>query len=320
MDTTPESKVDPGRSRQVRSSKRSIAAASLKPSQLLALQAFDVVVRLGSFKAAADALNLSASAVSHRIRLLERTIGNRLFKRSHRAVQPTAAGKALASATGRAFAELSRAALSLDSSGGRQRLRIKVFPLFASAWLIPRLANFTAKHPEIDIAIETSSRLVNFDVEPVDAAICVAQAAFEGLDAQHLADLRSTPVASPALIKRLKLRRPNDLRRAPLVHVTTFPKAWPQWLEDAGVTNLVPAGTIAVDTFVAAIQAAEQGAGVALGMNLFIEEHERRGSIRRLFSAESSTGSYWFVHPLASRQNRALRLFKRWLLSELKFP
>jgi DNA-binding transcriptional LysR family regulator len=89
-----------------------IAATALKPSQLLALQAFDVVVRVGSFKTAAQLLNLSPSAVSHRIRNLEHALGAALFVRTHRAIHPTAIGGALAAATGRAFAELAGVGLT----------------------------------------------------------------------------------------------------------------------------------------------------------------------------------------------------------------
>ena len=299
--------------RRLRPARCDIAAVSLKTSQLLALQAFDVAVRLGSFMAAAQALNLSASAISHRVRHLEQAMGVDLFTRTHRAVHPTAAGKSLALSTGRAFAELARS----GTTGGRQRLRMKVFPLFASAWLIPRLADFTARYPEVDISIETSSRIVDFNVEAFDANICVGDGRFDGLDVHHLADLRSTPIAAPHLADRLRLKKPADLQRATLIHVTTFPKAWSEWLEAAGAPKLKPVRTIAVDTFVPAIQAAEQGAGVALGMDLFIAERERQGTIRRLFPVDSPTGSYWIVHTPESRRNRALQLFKRWLLAEL---
>jgi len=303
--------------RQLRSATPRIAAAMLKPAQLLALQAFDVAVRLGSFKDTADALNLSASAVSHRIRNLEQALGVDLFVRNHRAIEPTAEGRALAAATGRAFAELARADLPTGSVPGRQRLKLKVFPLFASAWLIPHLAGFVAKHPDIDLAIETSSYNVDFDVEAFDAGISVGNGSFTGMDALHLAPLRATPIVTPALARRLKLREPRDLGRAVLIHVTPFPAAWPQWLERAGVPKLKPVRSIAVDNYVAAVQAAEQGAGVALGMDLFIAERERQGAICRPFAIASSAGSYWLVHPPAARRNRALSVFKRWLQAEL---
>ena len=176
--------------RRLRSAAPRIAAATLKPTQLLALQAFDVAVRLGSFKDTADALNLSASAVSHRIRNLEQALGAALFVRNHRAIEPTAEGRALAAATGRAFAELARVDLPSGGAAGRQRLKLKVFPLFASAWLIPRLAGFVAKHPDIDLAIETSNYTIDFDVEAFDAGISVGDGSFAGLDALHLAPLR----------------------------------------------------------------------------------------------------------------------------------
>jgi DNA-binding transcriptional LysR family regulator len=303
--------------RRLRSSTTKIAAASLKPAELLSLQAFDVAVRTGSFKATASALNLSASAVSHRIRNLEQALGQALFARCHRAVHPTAAGKALAAATGRAFAELARTGVPVAGGAGRQRLKLKVFPLFASAWLIPRLAGFVAKHPDIDLAIETSMQMVDFDVEAFDAGIGVGDGTFAGLEAQHLAPLRATPIATPALARRLRLRSPKDLERAVLIHVTASPASWRQWLQRAGVPKLEPRRSIAVDTFVAAIQAAEQGAGVALGMDLFIAERERAGAICRPFPLTVSTGSYFLVHPPGARRNRALQVFKRWLLSEL---
>jgi DNA-binding transcriptional LysR family regulator len=303
--------------RRLRSTKPRIAAAALKPAQLLALQAFDVALRLGSFKAAAHSLNLSPSAVSHRIRNLELALRVALFVRNHRAVRPTIEGRTLAVATGRAFAELARLDFPVGSTPGRQRLKLKVFPLFASAWLIPRLAGFVAKYPEIDFAIETSNRIVDFDVEAFDAGISVGDGGFEGLESHHLAEIRATPIATPSLVRRMKLREPRDLGRAVLIHVTSFPAAWPQWLERAGVPELKPVRTIAVDSFVAAIQAAEEGAGVALGMELFIAERERQGAICRPFRIEHPLGSYWLVHPPGARRNRALQAFKRWLLAEL---
>jgi DNA-binding transcriptional LysR family regulator len=294
-----------------------VPAAKLRPALLLALQAFDVAVRCGSFKATAHALNLSPSAISHRIRSLEHALGLRLFIRTHRAVHPSREGRALAATTGRAFAELTRASASAGASQGRQRLRLKVFPLFASAWLIPRIARFGAKHPDIDLVLETSSHAVDFDIEAFDAGVSVADAAFEGLVSHPLADIRATPVATPSLVHRLGLREPRDLARAALIHVTTFPAAWPQWLERAGVPGLRSVRTIMVDSFVAAMQAAEQGAGVALGMELFIAERERQGAICRPFRIEHPLGTYWLVHPPAARRNRALQLFKSWLLAEL---
>jgi LysR family transcriptional regulator, glycine cleavage system transcriptional activator len=300
-----------------RSAQPGVAAATFTTSQLLALQAFDVAVRLGSFKAAAHRLNLTLSAVSHRIKNLERALGVKLFVRGHRAVHPTLEGRSLAAATGRAFAELVRGVPPAGSRSGRQRLRLKVFPLFASAWLIPRLAGFATKYPHIDLVLETSSRIVNFDVESFDAGISVRDIVPDKLKALHLVEVRSTPIATPALVRRLKLRAPSDLERTTLIGVASFPAAWSRWFKQAGIPDLKPQRTITVDGFVEAIQAAEQGAGVALGMNLFIGERERQGVICRPFNIESPAGSYWLLQAPGAARNRALQTFKRWLIDEL---
>jgi DNA-binding transcriptional LysR family regulator len=172
-------------------------------------------------------------------------------------------------------------------------------------------------HPDIDLVLETSSRAVDFDVEPFDAGISVRDVVSDKLDALHLAEIRSTPIATPALARQLKLRAPADLERATLVQVASFPAAWSQWFEQAGVANLKPRRTITVDGFVEAIQAAEQGAGVALGMTLFIGERERQGVICRPFELEAPAGSYWLLQAPGPSRNRALQIFKRWLIDEL---
>ncbi|MFB9263481.1 LysR substrate-binding domain-containing protein [Bradyrhizobium erythrophlei] len=293
-----------------------LASSSLRPAHLLALQAFDVAVRLGSFKEAAGMLNLSASAVSHRIRKLEAHLGVALFHRTHRAVRPTRAGEKLATATGRAFAALARAESSVEAAGHR-RLRLKVLPQFASAWLIPRLSSFLTQHSEIDLSIETSNRNVDFDTEMFDAGISFGPDKVEGVVAHHLMDVRTVPVGAPSLARRLNLRTAADLSRAVLIHVTTFPAAWPLWFKHAGETVPPPTRTISVDSFVAALQAAERGAGIALALEPFLGESERRGMIRRLLPVGHMTGSYWLVHPPGSQRNRALQTFKKWLLAEL---
>jgi DNA-binding transcriptional LysR family regulator len=294
------------------------AAAAIRPSQLLALQAFHVAARTLSFKAAAASLNLTPSAVSHRIRNLEQSFGVPLFARSNRAIALNAEGKRLASATGRAFAELARA--SASPRPGRQTLKLKVQPMFASAWLIPRMADFLRHHPTVEVAIESAGCNVDFTAETFDAGISVGgnENEFEGLVAHHLTDIATTPVTSPVLAKRLRLRKPADLRRAVLIEVTTYPAAWRLWLDHAGEPGLKPKRTIAVDSFVAAMQAAEQGAGVALGLEPFAQSRERGGAICRPLPIALSTGAYWLVYPKGVRRSRPLEAFRRWLLAEVR--
>lgn len=294
------------------------AAARLKAADLATLQAFDAAVRLGSFKAAAAALRLTPSAVSHRITSLERALGKSLFARGHRVVRPTAAGTALAVATGRAFADLARAVAPVEGPGARRRLRLAALPFFASDWLIPRVGRFMAAHPEIELVIETSNRHADLEVEAFDAAIRVGDGGWPDVVATRLMELRAVPVATAALRRRSKLRRPADLADATLIHVTTFPLAWPIWLAGAGAAGLAARTVVWVDSFGAAMQLAEQHAGVALGLEPLFSARERTGSgLKRLFERSEPTGGYWLVHRRADAAHPGLRAFKRWLMSEI---
>lgn len=293
------------------------AASRLKPALLLSLQAFDTAVRLGSFKDAAEALHLTPSAISHRIRNLETAMGGALFIRAHRTVRVTPTGHALAIATGRAFGELMRATAPLAGLGASRRLRLGVSSLFASAWLIPRVAGFMTNHPDIELVIENLTGPLDLESESFDAAVHVGDGNWPRLVARHLLDLHATPVATPALVRRLNLRRPADVARAPMIHVVSYPLAWPMWLRRTGAGPAKAKQAIWVDSFEAALQLAERGAGVALGLSPLFAEREKAGRLCRPIDRTNPTGGYWLLHRQQERGNVALRTFKRWLLAEL---
>jgi LysR family glycine cleavage system transcriptional activator len=296
------------------------AAVSLTPTMLLALQAFDAAYRLGSFRAAAHALHLTPSAISHRIRSLEKLVGESLFTRSHRTVSPTRAGRTLSEATGRAFGELARIAQMGESRGVQRRLRLAVATTFANSFLIPRVADFMKGSPGIELVIENVARDVDFENEPYDAAINSGSGEWPGLAATELVRIFTTPVCTPALKELLRLEEPGDLQRASLIYVTAYPLAWPLWLERAGLRELQPAQGLWVDNFSAGVEAAAQGAGVALGLEPLFAEEEETGRLVRPFSVRQPTGAYWLVHRPSDARNPALRALKRWLTKSLQAP
>jgi DNA-binding transcriptional LysR family regulator len=293
------------------------AATRLRPALLLSLQAFDAAVRLGSFKDAADALHITPSAISHRIRNLEKAMGDTLFSRAHRAVEVTETGRQLAMATGRAFGELMRATTPLAGSEASRRLRLSLSSTFVTAWLVPRIGRFVASHPEIELSIENSHRLLDLENEPFEAGVRAGDGNWPGLVSQHLMDLHVTPVAAPAVVRELRLRQPADIARAPMIHVVSFPLAWPMWLRQAGAGAVKAKQAIWVDSFETALQLAESGAGVALGLAPLFAKRERLGLICRPIPMSHPTGAYWLVHRPQESGNPALRSFKRWLRSEL---
>ena len=298
------------------------ASARLPASMLAALQAFDAAFRLGGFKAAARALHLTDSAVSHRVRKLEAWLGQPLFERRHRRVAPTKAGEALAVLTGRAFLELARAMDQSADPARRSRLKISVFPLFGSAWLLPRMADFIAQHPDIELSISMSTRLSDLDGEGVDAVVRSGSGDWPGLAATPLMRLYATPLASPDLARALS-REPGALSAArlttaPLVQMSRFPEAWPNWLASQGLGFAKPARTVWVEGFEAAMLAAERGAGIALSLWPLCAPAVAAGRLVEILPTRGEMSTCWLAHRADDIAHPPLKAFKAWLKAALE--
>jgi len=288
----------------------------LSARDLLALQAFELAARTGSFKAAAQALHITASAVSHRIAGLERTLGAKLFERGPRGVVLAPAGTALAATTGHAFGDLARA-LARQSAGSR-RLRVSAVPIFASHWLLPRLGRFLADHPEIELQVEASPRMADMAAGLVDVALRYGEGQWAGVSAERIMDLETVPVAAPSLARRLKLGAPADIVRAPLIRVSPFGASWTDWATAAGLdaARFERRKGVHVDGMGAAVRAAAHGLGVALAFDPVIDSEIRSGALTRVGPGVPSPGRIWLVCRPRERNLPAIRALRRWLLAE----
>ncbi len=289
---------------------------SIAPRTLLALQAFELAIRSGSFKLAAAELHITPSAVSHRIKALERLMGESLFDRHPRGVSPTAAGDRLAAATGRAFGELARA---LAPAAGRDhRLRLSAVPIIASHWLLPRLGRFFDRHPGISLQVESSTHNVDMEAGPVDVALRYGSGTWPGVAADRVLTLSLVPVASPDLAKRLKLESDADIARAPLIRTFPFGPAWDVWAAGAGLdpSAVAERGTIEVDGAGAALRAAAHGLGVALAFDQLIGNEVAAGQLVRVGRTTPAPGQVWLACRVEDRNRPAVRALRRWLLAE----
>ena len=283
------------------------------------MQAFELAARTGSFKEAAERLHITASAVSHRIAGLERQLGARLFERGPRGVVLAPAGHALASTTGRAFGDLSRA-LARQGSGSR-RLRVSAVPIFATHFLLPRIGQFIAQHPEIEVQVEASMRMADMEAGLIDVAMRYGDGKFPGVAAEKVMDLAAVPVGAPALVKRLRLRTPADLARAPQVRVSPFGASWTEWAEGAGLDPEAFARkgqkSIQLDGMGQALRAAAHGLGIALGFEPLIDSEIASGVLVKLGPAVPTRGQIWFVCRPQDRGLPAIRALRRWMQGEL---
>ncbi len=282
---------------------------------LTALRAFHAAGRHGSFQEAARALHVTPSAVSHQIRGLEDWFGVTLFTRGARRIELTAAGKTLLRETERAFGRIATTAQRLRATGGR-KLKVSALPLITSAWLIPRLAQFEARYPDILLDIETTNRITDLERDGVDVAIRNLRAPTPGLVARKLLDVRGIPVCARELLA--SLRTPRDLAAQTLIHITARPDAWAEWLKSADVGFLKGKRDLSFDTVPAALDAAARGRGVVLGMHPLVWEAPVAKDLVVPFAPKvDSQSSYYVVHRRADGARPEVKAFVDWLVKEM---
>lgn len=201
---------------------------------LRAIQAFDAVARHSSFSRAADALAVTHGAVSRQIRGLEEQLGSTLFHRTARGAALTEDGKVLFRASREAFTALETGIAALEQRKADQTVTLSLTTSLAMKWLLPRLPDFRARHPEIAILLDTNDAPVDFTEKTVDAALRYGKGDWSGLHIGLLAREELVPVAAPGLIGDRPLPiEPSDLTRLPLIHDDYNP-GWERWLERAG--------------------------------------------------------------------------------------
>lgn len=243
------------------------------------LLAFEACARLGSIERAAEALNISASAVSKRISALEELLGTLLLMRSTKPLALTAAGKEYLAQLRPILVALAALPLHQRGSQQRERLRITAPPTFARQILVPALPGFGAAWPQVELELVLSIPFLDETAPEADIEIRNGEAA----EGQVLLIDQVTPMAAPDLLARLPaIGTPADLRHAPLLRTPLEP--WTPWLRAAGLDWPEPdCGTRFVDLGLT-LEAAVCGQGVALGRPSLAAASLRSGALIRLFA------------------------------------
>lgn len=277
------------------------------------LRVFEVVTRHLNFRLAAEELGVTQGAVAQQIRGLEAELGLKLFERQPRTLTLTEAGRSYVANIRRAFELIADATQALKPEP--KHLTISVTPTFASRWLIPRLPDFTAALPDIDLRILATDRLSNFQSDAVDLAVRLGRPPFgPGLNAELLFEQVIVAVVSPLLVE--KLGPPSEgenLARYALLHDAH--NFWPQFLERTypeGVVN--SAKNIRFNQTSLAIEAAIAGQGLALASRFFVQEDISSGRLVRPFATELRVGSdFYLVSPRKPRHAESIVDVRGWL-------
>jgi DNA-binding transcriptional LysR family regulator len=287
---------------------------------LSSVRVFEAAARRGSFKSAAEELNITASAVSHAVQNLEDWLGVELFRRGGGKLELTEPGAAYAAALGKAIKAIADATARLPGRRSQGRLTLSSAPGFAARWLMPRLSHFTARHPGITVDIQTSLDPVDLPMEGIDAAIRLAPAARAMPHWTHLLDEWLVPVCAPTLRKRYaKLSGTELVGKVELIHMTSTTADWAEWFRIVGIEQPATVrGGLRVDTIHMALEAARRGMGIALGRAPLLDLEIEAGHLVRIFDDDVASGlSYWLVTMDADFQSEDVKVFRQWLLDEL---
>jgi len=284
---------------------------------LTSLHAFHHAAKTLSFKEAAKALNLTPSAVSHRIKALEHALGTPLFRRQTRALALTEAGRTYKTTVDSVFADLATATANLKSKPEVTVLRLSVLPLFASAILIPRLPKFRKKFPHIDVSISTESNVVNFHTDDIDMGIRNMRIAPTGPGSVKLLDTKPILLCTQEMAEDINSF--DDLKRHTLIHCTPRPNGWRDWLSLQGIENLRPANDLWVDTIPGGLEAALLGQGIALSMSPLAERTLAGSQLAEPFPTDGRGGTaYYLAYRPEDAAKEKVRVFREWILAEMK--
>jgi len=283
------------------------------------LRAFGVAARQLSFKAAADALFVTPSAISHRIRDLERHLGQRVFIRKTRAVELTDAGRALLEEVEPLLNGLDAAVDRAAKRARRRVLRVAAPPFVVTDLLIPSLRSFYGLQPRIELEITTSAAREAGHAAQVDVAILAATAPPAGQVATRLFSPRFVAATSRPVALVARELGPRVFEKQRRIIYRHRAELWTRWFATTGFPLARAATTLHVDTLPAAIAAAEQGLGIALVPTLVCERRLRPGRLVRIADTEIESGdTYFLVHRPEDRGRPEVRAFLSWALAELR--
>ncbi|WP_256805586.1 transcriptional regulator GcvA [Bradyrhizobium sp. Bra64] len=283
------------------------------------LRAFEAAARHLSFTLAASELNVTQTAISHQIRRLEEELGIRLFVRQNRALQLTPEARDYLPGVRAAFNDLRLATDRLLRKEDDKVLTVSTLASLAAKWLLPRLTDFQEQHPGIDVRITTSTSLVDFQRDNVDAAIRYGRGQWPGLRADWLMADELFPVCSPSLLRGDKpLRCPEDLKSHMLLHTSNANSDdWRLWLTAAGQpVDIARQPGITFDMIFMTIQAAIDGIGVAMGRTSYVQDDIAKGRLVVPFKiALPADAGFYLVAPEGRRAAPKLAAFRDWMIA-----
>jgi LysR family glycine cleavage system transcriptional activator len=291
---------------------RPATASRLPPVH--ALSAFEAAARLNSFALAADELCITPSALSHRIRLLEDFVGERLFIRDGRSFALSEFGRRYLDVVRSALRTLTDFPMPRRSATVQPRIKVALPPTFARYLFVPRLAEFTQLHPDIVVEVFLSVPLYDLSLSESDVEVRFGAGNYPDIITEKLFEEPAFAVASPAYLAQVgPIATPMDLRRATLLRSALEP--WQPWFEAAGLDWQEPGTGLRIDDLGLLLEAIRHSYGVGLTRQHFAESALAAGELVRLFDVElaSPPHAYYLVYAKPAQERSEVTLFIDWM-------
>jgi LysR family glycine cleavage system transcriptional activator len=281
-----------------------------------ALRAFHAASKHLSFRAAADDLFLTASAVSHQIKQLESEMGVRLFDRQPRRLTLTEAGSAFADDLAPILEDLDVVVERHSRQPGEVNLRLSVQPFFASELLMPHLSDFLGDNPGISITVDTTNGAYDWRDTSADVSIRLFSRP-PGEASDRLFALRLVPVSSPSFYDTVKVVAGRITSDFPLIVHDARPKAWRLWQKSSGIRLPGNAPEIRLNSMISVARAAELGLGAALMPTQLCHAWFESGALVPIFDHELRSGDgYYLVCGRNGAATKHIEKLRTWVLQK----
>ena len=284
---------------------------------LSSLRAFEAAGSHLNLRRAAKDLFITESAVSRQIIALEKFLGVELFRRANKRVTLTAAGAAYSRQVREVLAQLERNTLDVmahEGSGGI--VELACVPTLAVEWLIPRLPDFYARHPQVVVNISAKTDFFFFDGAPYDASIHYGTDVYPGARTDLLFGEESIVVCRPDFFAGRTQVSAQEVAMAPRLHLASRALDWKHWIESAGVDLANPMSGARFEHHTMVISAVRAGLGLGLVPRFLVEQYLIKGELLspvRHFLRSSN--AYYFVTPDSRPTSDAVAGLREWLLA-----
>lgn len=279
------------------------------------LKVFEAAGRHLSFKEASRELHVTPSAVSHQIKTLEDQLGFVLFRRNNRSLALTKAGQALFSSVSGHLSALRQDISRVIRRHGSPSIRAHILPFMASEYVIPNLHQFQREHPDLELRIETSANMLDFDYHDIDIGVRLGLGEWPGLIAEKLVCIEATPVCSRGFQDQHQMQELTDLSDKTLIQIQWEEDPWQRWADQTGIP-LDTSHKLTLDSFTNSLTAAEQGLGVALALfplaYQWVEQGRLVAPFRERIPVEEA---YYLVYRPEDADREDIQRFVRWLVA-----